>query len=86
MYTRSPPTAGKILKFCQPGKNLLADADEFIQPGAQVLHVGSIDPAIFIGYFGLLVQIIAAHLQEIRHAAQLRQIQIQTISVQRHFS
>ena len=86
MYPRSPPTAGKVLKFCQPGKNLLADADEFIQPGAQVLQIGGVDPTIFIGGFGVLVQIVTAHLQKIRHAAQLRQIQMQTISVQRHFS
>ena len=55
MYPAALQLRGKILKFCQPGKNLLADADEFIQPGAQVLHIGSIDPAIFIGYSGVLV-------------------------------
>ena len=60
--------------------------DYAAEPGAQVLHIGSIDPAIFIGYFGVLVQIVTAHLQKIRHAAQLRQIQIQTISVQRHLA
>ena len=86
MYPRSSPTAGKILKFCQPGKNLLADADEFIQPDAQVLQIGGIDPTVFIGNFGVLVQVVAAHLHKMRHPAQLRQIQIQTISVQRHFA
>ena len=65
MYPAVLQLRGKILKFCQPGKNLLADADELIQPGAQVLHIGSIDPAIFIGYFGVLVYIVAAHLQKI---------------------
>ena len=86
MYPAVLQLRGKILKFCQPGKNLLADADELIQPGAQVLHVGSIDPTIFIGYFGVLVQIVATHLQKIRHPAQLRQIKMQTIPVQRHLA
>ena len=86
MYLRSPPTAGKILEFCQPGKNLLADADQFIQPGAQILQIGSINLTVFIGYFGVLVQIVAAHLQKIRHPAQLRQIQMQTIPVQCHLA
>lgn len=75
-----------VLQFGQLCKNLLTDADQFIQPGAQVLQIGSIDSTIFIGNFGVLIQIVAAHLQKIRHAAQLRQIQMQTISVQRHFA
>ena len=75
-----------VLQFGQLCKNLLTDADQFIQPGAQVLHVRSVDPTIFIGYFGVLIQIIAAHLQKIRHAAQLWQIKMQTISVQRHLA
>ena len=73
MYVpRSPPTAGKVLKFCQPGKNLPTNVDQFVQPLPQVLQIGSVDPTIFIGYFGVLVQVITAHLQKIRHAAQLR--------------
>ena len=67
MYPRSPPTAGKILEFCQPGKDLSANVDQFIQPLPQILHVGSIDPTIFIGGLGVLVQVVAAHLQKICH-------------------
>ena len=68
MYPRSPPTAGKNLEFCQPGKDLPTDVDQLIQPLPQVLHVSSVDPTIFISGFGVLVQIVAAHLQEIGHA------------------
>ena len=74
MYLRSPPTAEKILEFCQPGKDLPTNLNQFIQPLPQVLHVGSIDPTIFIGGFGVLVQIVAAHLQEICHALQFFQV------------
>ena len=77
MYPRSPPTAGKILEFCQPGKDLPTNVDQLVQPLPQILHVGGIDPTIFIGGFGVLVQVIAAHLQKIRHAPQLRQVKIQ---------
>ena len=69
MYPRSTPSAGKISEFSQFGKDLFSNVNQLIQPLPQVLHVGSIDPAIFIGYFGVLVQIVAAHLQEIRYAA-----------------
>ena len=79
MYPRSPPTAGKILEFCQPGKNLPTNLDQLIQPLPQVLHVGGVDPTVFIGGFGVLVQVIAAHLQKIRHAPQLRQVKIQAV-------
>ncbi len=58
-----------VLQFCQLCKNLLTDADQFIQPGAQVLQIGGVDPTVFIGYFGVLIQIVTTHLQEIRHAA-----------------
>ena len=86
MYPRSPLTVGKILEFCQPGKNLPTNVNQLIQPLPQILHVGGVDPAIFISGFGVLVQVVATHLQEIRHAAQLWQIQMQTISVQRHLA
>ena len=59
-----------VLQFCQHCKNLLTDADQFIQPGAQILQIGSINLTVFIGYFGVLVQIVATHLQKIRHPAQ----------------
>ena len=72
MYPRNPPTAGKNLEFCQPGENLPTNLNQLIQPLPQVLHVCSIDPTIFIGGFGVLVQVVAAHLQEIRHPPQLR--------------
>ena len=76
MYPRSPPTAGRNLEISQPGKDLTTNLNQFIQPLPQVLHVGGIDPTIFIGGFGVLVQVIAAHLQKIRHAPQLRQVKM----------
>ena len=68
MYPRSPPTAGKILEFSQLGENLPANINQFIQPLPQVLHVGGVDFAALVGTFGVLVQIVAAHLQKICHA------------------
>lgn len=65
MYPRSPPTAGKVLKFCQPGKDLPTNLNQLIQPLPQVLHVGGVDPTIFVSGFGILVQVVAAHLQKI---------------------
>ena len=32
--TPQPSICGEILEFCQLGKNLLADINQFIQPGA----------------------------------------------------
>ena len=86
MYPRSPPTAGKILEFCQFGKNLSANVDQLIQPLPQVLHVGGVDFAALIGTFGVLVQVVAAHLQEVRHALQLFQVQMQAVTVQSHLA
>ena len=54
-----------VLQFGQLCKNLLAGFYQFIQPDAQVLQIGSIDPTIFIGGFGVLVQVVATHLQKI---------------------
>ena len=54
-----------MLQLGQLCKNLLADADQFIQPGAQILQIGSINLTVFIGYFGVLVQIVATHLQKV---------------------
>ena len=68
MYPRSPPTAGKNLEFCQPGEDLPTDLNQLVQPLPQVLHVGGVDFAALVGTFGVLVQVIAAHLQEICHA------------------
>ena len=73
MYPRSPPTAGRNLEISQPGKDLPTNLNQFIQPLLQVLHVGGIDPTIFIGGFGVLIQVVAAHLQEICHALQVFQ-------------
>ena len=86
MYPRSPPPAGKILEFCQPSENFSANVDQLIQPLPQVLHVVRIDPTVFIGSFGILVQVVAAHLQKICHAAQLLQVEVQAVTVQRHLS
>ena len=65
---------------------MLANVDQLIQPMLQVLHVGGIDPTILIGGFGVLVQIVAAHLQEICHPPQLRQVKVQAVAIQSHFS
>ena len=62
MYPRSPPTAGRNLEISQPGKNLPTNVDQLVQPLPQILHVGGIDPTIFIGGSGVLVQVVAAHL------------------------
>mgnify|MGYP006877013666 CR=1 FL=1 len=86
MYPRSSPTAGKKLEFCQPGKDLPTNVDQFIQPLPQVLHVGSVDFAAFVGTFGVLVQVVAAHLQKICHAPQLRQVKIQAVAIQCHLA
>ena len=77
---------GKILEFCQFGKDLSANVDQLIQPLPQVLHVGCVDFAALIGTFGVLVQIVAAHLQKIRHAPQLRQVEVQAVAIQCHFA
>ena len=86
MYPRSPPTAGRNLEISQPGKDLTTNLNQFIQPLPQVLHVGGIDPTIFIGSFGVLVQVVAAHLQEICHALQVFQVEVQAIAVQCHLA
>ena len=86
MYPRSSPTAGKKLEFCQPGEDLPTNLNQLIQPLPQILHVSGVDPTIFIGGFGVLVQIVAAHLQEICHALQLRQVEMQAVAVQRHLA
>ena len=64
MYPAALQLREKILEFCQPGENLPTDVDQFIQPLPQVLHVRGVDLTIFIGSFCILVQVIAAHLQE----------------------
>ena len=69
MYTRSSPTAGKNLEFCQPGEDLPTDLNQLIQPLPQVLHVSGVDPTVFIGGFGVLIQIVAAILEQISHSA-----------------
>ena len=69
MYPRSPPTAGRNLEISQPGKDLPTNLNQFIQPLPQILHVGGIDPTIFIGGFGVLIQIVAAILEQISHSA-----------------
>ena len=65
MSTRMYPAAlqlrGKILEFCQPGKDLPTNVDQLVQPLPQVLHVGGVDPTIFVSGFGILVQVVAAY-------------------------
>ena len=77
MYPRSPPTAGKNLEFCQPGEDLPTDLNQLVQPLPQVLHVSGVDFAALVGTFGVLVEVVAAHLKQIRHAAQLLQVEVQ---------
>ena len=86
MYPRSPPTAGKNLEFCQPGKDLPTNVDQLVQPLPQVLHVGGVDLAALVGTLGVLVQIVTTHLQEICHALQFFQVEVQAIAVQCHLA
>lgn len=86
MYPRSPPTAGKNLEFCQPGEDLPTDLNQLVQPLPQVLHVGGVDFAALVGTFCHLIQIVAAILKQVRHPAQLRQVKVQTITIQCHFA
>ena len=69
MYPRSPPTAGKNLEFCQPGEDLPTDLNQLVQPLPQVLHVGGVDLAALVGTLGVLIQIVAAILEQISHSA-----------------
>ena len=62
MYPAALQLRGKILEFCQPGEDLPTNVDQLVQPLPQILHVGGIDPTIFIGGSGVLVQVVAAHL------------------------
>ena len=86
MYPAALQLRGEILEFCQPGKDLPTNLNQLIQPLPQVLHVSGVDPTVFIGGFGVLVQIVAAHLQEVRHAAQLLQVKVQAVAVQCHLT
>ena len=86
MYPRSTPSAGKISEFSQFGKDLFSNVNQLIQPLSQVLHVSGVDPTVFIGGFGILVQIVAAHLEQIRHATQLLQVKVQAVAVQCHLA
>lgn len=65
MYTRSPPTAGIFLEICQFSQNLLANGNQFVQPGAQISKVGRVDLAVFVSAFGDLIQIVTAILKQI---------------------
>ena len=69
MYPRSPPTAGKNLEFCQPGENLPTNINQLIQPLPQIFHVGGVDLAALVGTLGVLIQIVAAILEQISHSA-----------------
>ena len=51
-----------------------------------MLFRSGVDFAALIGTFGVLVQIVAAHLQKIRHAPQLRQVEVQAVTIQCHFA
>ena len=86
MYPRSPPTAGKNLEFCQPGEDLPTDLNQLVQPLPQVLHVGGVDFAALVGTLGVLVEVVAAHLEQISHAAQFLQVEVQAVTVQSHLA
>jgi len=86
MYPRSPPTAGKNLEFCQPGEDLPTDLNQLVQPMPQIFNVCSIKLIAFIHTFCHLIQIVAAILKQVRHPAQLRQVKVQTITIQCHFA
>ena len=86
MYPAVLQLRGKILEFCQLGKDLSANVDQFIQTLPQIFHVGGVDLAALVGTLGVLVQVVAAHLQEIGHAPQLRQVKVQAVTVQCHLT
>ena len=48
---------------------MLANVNQFVQTLPQVLHVSGVDPTVFIGGFGVLIQIVAAILEQISHSA-----------------
>lgn len=60
--------------------------NQFIQTLSQIFHVGGVDLAALVGTLGVLVQIVAAHLQEICHALQFFQVEVQAIAVQCHLA
>ena len=86
MYTRSPPTAGIFLEICQFSQNLLANGNQFVQPGAQISKVGRVDLAVFVSAFGDLIQIVTAILKQISHSAQLWKVEVQAVAIQCHFA
>ena len=45
-----------------------------------------VDLTAFVGTFGILVEVVAAHLEQIRHAAQFFQIQMQAVTIQCHLT
>ena len=69
MYPAALQLRGKILEFCQTGKNLPTNVDQLVQPLPQVLHIGSVDLAALVGTLGVLIQIVAAILEQISHSA-----------------
>lgn len=86
MYTRSPPTAGIFLEICQFSQNLLANGNQFVQPGAQISKVGRVDLAVFVSAFGDLIQIVTAILKQISHSPQLWKVEVQAVAIQCHFA
>ena len=65
---------------------MLANVNQFIQTLPQIFHVGGVDLAALVGTLGVLVQIVAAILEQISHAPQLRKVEIQAVAIQCHFA
>lgn len=74
------------LQCSQLTQNLLCQSNQFIQSCPQIFDIGLIDSTALIGSLGILVQIVATHLQYIGHSAQLWQIQLDSVTVQSHLT
>ena len=48
---------------------MLANVNQFIQTLPQIFHVGGVDLAALVGTLGVLIQIVAAILEQISHSA-----------------
>src|SRR5699024_12722049 len=48
-------------------------------------YICLVNSAALVGTFGVLVQVVAAHLQQVGHPAQFLQVEPDGVSIQRHF-
>ena len=65
---------------------MLANVNQFVQTLPQIFHVGGVDLAALVGAFCYLIQVVAAILEQLSHAPQLREVEIQAVAIQCHFA